>query len=67
MEHLVETMNRIERTQEQIASDEKRAKYGTFLDSKKDIVELYFLFMVFGVNASYLRDVADAYDKKYEV
>jgi len=33
-----------------IDSQEKINKYGTFLDSKKDIIQLYVLFIFFGIH-----------------
>jgi len=34
----------------EIDSLEKINKYGTFLDSKKDIIQLYVLFIFFGIH-----------------
>lgn len=34
---------------------EKIEKYGTFLDSKKDIIQLYILFIFFGVHGDVIK------------
>ena len=34
----------------EIDTQEKINKYGTFLDSKKDIIQLYVLFIFFGIH-----------------
>lgn len=43
-------LNKVDKDLKQIELDEKIKKYGTFLDSKKEILQLYMLFMFFGVN-----------------
>ena len=43
-------LSKIEKISKSIDTDEKITKYGTFLDSKKDIVQLYVLFIFFGIN-----------------
>ena len=43
-------LSKIKKTSDEIKLNENISKYGTFLDSKKDIVQLYILFMFFGIN-----------------
>tara|TARA_A100001015_G_C14631634_1_gene571937 strand:+ start:102 stop:293 length:192 start_codon:yes stop_codon:yes gene_type:complete len=38
---------------------EKIKKYGTFLDSKKDIIQLYILFIFFGVHGDVIKQFPD--------
>lgn len=47
---LNDKLNKIKETSKQLDQEEKIKKYGTFLDSKQDIIQLYLLFMFFGVN-----------------
>ena len=43
-------LNKIDKELKEIDNEEKIKKYGTFLDSKKDVLQLYMLFIFFGVN-----------------
>ena len=47
---LIDQLNRVKQQSKQLDRDELIRKYGTFLDSKKEIVQLYLLFFVFGVD-----------------
>lgn len=47
---LTDQLNRVKQQSKQLDRDELIRKYGTFLDSKKEIVQLYLLFFVFGVD-----------------
>ena len=43
-------INKIKKELNDIDTDNKINKYGTFLDSKKDIIQLYILFIFFGIH-----------------
>lgn len=43
-------LDKIKEKSKELDAKEKIKKYGTYLDSKQDIVQLYLLFMFFGVN-----------------
>ena len=47
---LTDQLNRVKQQSKQLDRNELIRKYGTFLDSKKEIVQLYLLFFVFGVD-----------------
>ena len=48
---LTSKLNRVDKELREIDNEEKRKKYGTFLDSKEEMVQLYILFMFFGVHS----------------
>ena len=48
---LTSKLNRIDKELKQIDLDEKIKKYGTFLDSKQEMAQLYILFIFFGVQS----------------
>lgn len=50
IDKLTSKLDKVDKDLKQIELDEKIKKYGTFLDSKKEILQLYMLFMFFGVN-----------------
>ena len=52
---LSKQLERIEQTSKELDTQEKLKKYGTYLDSKQDIVQLYLLFMFFGVNCDVIQ------------
>ena len=43
-------LDKVEQLSKNIDTQEKINKYGTFLDSKKDIIQLYVLFIFFGMH-----------------
>ena len=50
LEALSSKINRCKQELKKIDTEEKIKKYGTFFDSKQEIIQLYLLFMFFGVN-----------------
>ena len=55
IEALLSKMNKVDKELKEIDAEEKRKKYGTFLDSKEEIVQLYLLFMFFGVHGDIIQ------------
>ena len=43
-------INKVKKELNDIDTDNKIKKYGTFLDSKEDIIQLYILFIFFGIH-----------------
>ena len=43
-------LNRIDKELKEIDQEEKIKNYGTFLDSKQEMAQLYILFIFFGVH-----------------
>ncbi len=43
-------LHKIDKDLKDIERNEVIKKYGTFLDSKQEVLQLYLLFMFFGVN-----------------
>lgn len=64
IEQLSSKLNNIDKTLKDIERDELIKKYGTFLDSKKDILQLYMLFIFFGVNIETIRRFPEIWVKK---
>ena len=52
---LTQKINRIKATSHELDVEDNIKKYGTFLDSKKDIVQLYVLFIFFGINSDIIQ------------
>ena len=50
IEALSAKLNKVDKELKKIDEDERIKKYGTFLDSKQDIIQLYMLFIFFGIN-----------------
>ena len=50
IDKLTKTLDNVEKNLKCIDDDEKIKKYGTFFDSKYEVIQLYILFMFFGVN-----------------
>ena len=50
IEALSAKLNKVDKELKKIDEDERIKKYGTFFDSKQEVVQLYLLFMFFGVN-----------------
>jgi len=61
---LTSKLNRVDKELREIDNEEKRKKYGTFLDSKEEMVQLYILFMFFGVHSDIINQfpVTQEYD-----
>ena len=57
-------LNRIDKELKEIDAEEQRKKYGTFLDSKGDIIQLYMLFIFFGIHGDIIQQfpVTEEYD-----
>ena len=64
IEALSAKLNKIDKELKEIDAEENRKKYGTFLDSKGEIIQLYLLFMFFGVHGDIIRrfPVSEGYD-----
>lgn len=67
IEQLSTKLNTINKTLKEIERDELIKKYGTFFDSKKDILQLYILFMFFGVNMETIRKFPETWVKKEDL
>ena len=61
---LTSKLNKVDKELREIDNEEKRKKYGSFLDSKEEMVQLYILFMFFGVHSDIIRQfpVTQEYD-----
>ena len=54
--------DKVEQISKDIDTQEKINKYGTFLDSKKDIIQLYVLFIFFGIHGDVIQQFPDLHD-----
>lgn len=61
LEALSSKINRCKQELKKIDTEEKIKKYGTFFDSKQEIIQLYLLFMFFGVNHHTIQQFPKAY------
>ncbi len=61
IDKLTSKLNKVDKDLKQIELDEKIKKYGTFLDSKKEIIQLYMLFMFFGINQHIIQQFPERY------
>jgi len=52
---LSSTLKNIQKISKGIDNDEKIKKYGTFLDSKQEIAQLYILFIFFGIHGDIIQ------------
>lgn len=45
-------------------TDDKIKKYGTFFDSKKEVIQLYVLFIFFGIHGDFIKQfpIVNEYD-----
>ena len=50
-------LNKVDKELKEIEIEEKIKKYGTFLDSKKDIIQLYVLFIFFGLHGEMIQNL----------
>ena len=57
-------LNKVDKELKEIEIEEKIKKYGTFLDSKKDIIQLYVLFRFFGLHGEVIQNIPM---KEYDV
>ena len=62
IEALSSKINRCKQELKQIDTEEKIKKYGTFFDSKQEIIQLYLLFMFFGVNQHTIQEFPKPYE-----
>lgn len=67
IDKLSSKLNKIDKELKDIERDELIKKYGTFFDSKKDILQLYILFMFFGVNMETIRRFPETWVKKEDL
>tara|TARA_B100000700_G_C14632677_1_gene663562 strand:+ start:429 stop:638 length:210 start_codon:yes stop_codon:yes gene_type:complete len=57
-------LEKVDKELKEIEIEEKIKKYGTFLDSKKDIIQLYVLFIFFGLHGEVIQNLPM---KEYDV
>lgn len=50
-------LNKVNKELKEIEVEDKIKKYGTFLDSKKDIIQLYVLFIFFGLHGEVIQNL----------
>jgi len=50
-------LNKVDKELKEIDNEEKIKKYGTFLDSKKEIIQLYVLFIFFGIHGDTIQNL----------
>tara|TARA_B100000780_G_C20795108_1_gene315744 strand:- start:334 stop:543 length:210 start_codon:yes stop_codon:yes gene_type:complete len=50
-------LDKVDKELKEIDIEEKIKKYGTFLDSKKEIVQLYVLFIFFGIHGDTIQNL----------
>ena len=59
IDKLTKTLDNVEKDLKCIDEDEKIKKYGTFFDSKYEVIQLYILFMFFGVHSDIINQLPD--------
>ena len=59
LDKLTKTLDNVEKEMKTIEDDEKINKYGTFFDSKYEVLQLYVLFMFFGVHRDIINQLPD--------
>ena len=57
-------LDKVDKELKEIEIEDKIKKYGTFLDSKKDIIQLYVLFIFFGLHGEMIQNLPM---KEYDV
>ena len=62
VEALFSKINHCKKELNKIETEEKIKKYGTFFDSKQEIIQLYLLFMFFGVNQHTIQQFPKPYE-----
>ena len=50
-------LEKVDKELKEIEIEEKIKKYGTFLDSKKEIIQLYVLFIFFGLHGEVIQNL----------
>ena len=50
-------LDKVDKELKEIEVEEKIKKYGTLLDSKKDIIQLYVLFIFFGLYGEVIQNL----------
>ena len=50
-------LDKVDKELKEIEIEEKIKKYGTFLDSKKEIIQLYVLFIFFGIHGETIQQI----------
>ena len=50
-------LEKVDKELKEIEIEEKIKKYGTFLDSKKEIIQLYVLFIFFGIHGETIQNL----------
>ena len=50
-------LEKVDKELKEIEIEEKIKKYGTFLDSKKEIIQLYVLFIFFGLYGEVIQNL----------
>ena len=50
-------LDKVDKELKEIEIEEKIKKYGTFLDSKKEIIQLYVLFIFFGLHGEMIQNL----------
>ena len=59
IDKLTNTLNTVERELKTIDVDENIKKYGTFFDSNYEVLQLYILFIFFGVHSDIINQLPD--------
>jgi len=49
-------LDKVDKELKNIDNEEKIKKYGTFLDSKKEVIQLYVLFIFFGIHGETIQN-----------
>jgi hypothetical protein len=62
IEALTSKINQCKKELKKFETEEKIKKYGTFFDSKQEIIQLYLLFMFFGVNQHTIQQFPKPYE-----
>ena len=48
-------------------TEDKIKKYGTFFDSKEEIIQLYILFIFFGIHRDIIKQFPTVNEYEYEI
>ena len=66
LNELQDTLEEIQTTSSNLDRDDKIRTYGTFLDSKKEMIQLYILFIFFGINHDVIQQLPKVGDHRSE-
>ena len=66
IEKISRQLQRTKQLSKQLDQDELVKRYGTFLDSKKDVLQLYILFSLFGILCPSFKTANTANTTPYE-